>query len=288
MQELYRTRSDSQVQAEVKIAPSRQYLNNYMNRFEKMYTDLVFERQESGYLHNTAEWGYWVYDCLKAHKQDALLEALNDVVQDYNPGKLSREELRSSKNLTISLISVMVHFAVRDRIIDNELALTAADVCILLCEETRTRSELRQAAYAGLCKISELMQDYENREYHYLVQQSKDYIYKHLHEEIFCRDIADSLSVSQEHLSRTFRKAEGISLKQYILDERIERACNLLRNSDYSISEIARFLALSSSSHFATVFRRKKGKSPAVYRQDFSNSVARSPRHADLSRSSER
>ena len=257
--------------AEQEIRLSRKYLQDYVNRFEKAYSSVVFERQESGFLHNTSEWGEQVYGCLLRHDIDGMLEALNTVGRYYNPGKLSKEELRSSKNLIISLISVMVHFAVRDRVIDNELALTAADVCILLCEETGCREDLLRTAYAGLCKISDLMQDYREREYHYLVKQAKEYVYKHLHEEIFIKDMAGALGISAEYLSRTFHKAEGITLKQYILDERIERAKNLLRFSDRSVSEIARYLAFSSSSHFADVFRKKTGKNPARYRQDFSD-----------------
>ena len=103
------------------------------------------------------------------------------------------------------------------------------------------------------------------------VKQAKEYIYKHLHEEIFIKDMAKALGISAEYLSRTFHKAEGITLKQYILDERIERAKNLLRFSDRSVSEIARYLAFSSSSHFADVFRKKTGKNPVRYRQDFSD-----------------
>ena len=264
-------RNHTESNTDCRITLSRKYLQNYVNRFEKSFNELVFERQESGFLHNTEAWGNWVYDCLIRHDIEGMLEALNTVGKTYNPGRLSREELRSSKNLIISLISVMVHFAVRDRIIDNELALTAADVCILLCEETRNHQELLETAYAGLYKISELMQEYRNREYHYLVRQSKDYIFKHLHEEIFCKKMASDLGVSPEYLSRTFHKAEGITLKQYILEERIERAKNLLRFSDRSVSEIARYLAFSSSSHFALAFRKKTGKSPTSYRQDFSD-----------------
>ena len=260
-------------QQEIRL--SRKYLQNYLNRFEKNYTNLVFERQESGFIHNTLEWGEQVYDCLLQHDLDGMLEALNTVNRYYNPGKLSKEELRSSKNLIISLISTMVHFAVRDRIIDNELALTAADVCILMCEETDNKEDLLRTAYAGLYKISELMQDFREREYHYLVKQSKEYVYKHLHEEIFIKDMAAALGISAEYLSRTFHKAEGITLKQYILKERVERAKNLLRFSDRSISEIARYLAFSSSSHFADVFRKKTGKNPARYRQDFSDTYIR-------------
>lgn len=258
--------------SESRINLNRKDLQNYVVKFEKKYNEVAFERQESGLIHNTSEWGSRIYDCLKNHDTEGMLEALNLVSTDYTPGKLSKEELRSGKNLIISLISVMIHFAVQDRIIDNEHAMTAADVCILLCEETRNREDLLRTAYAGLYKISDLIQSYHDREYHYLVKQAKEYVFKHLHEEIVIKNMANALGVTPEHLSRTFHQAEKITLKQYIIDERIERAKNLLRFSDSSIAEISQYLSFSSPSHFSEVFKRKTGKSPAEYRKDFSDS----------------
>lgn len=243
----------------------------YMRKFDKLFNDILFTRQESGYLHNTEEWGNWICNCLIRHDKEGILNALNAVSVNYNPGKLSSNSLRSGKNLIITLIAVMVHFAVRDRIIDNELGLTAADACILLCEETESGPDLRRAAYTGLCKISDLIRNYREREYHYLVKQAKVYVFKHMHEEIYIKDMAETLGVSPEHLSRTFHNTEKVTLKQYIMDERIERAKALLRLSRLSIAEIARYMAFSSQSHFAALFKQRTGKSPTIYRQDFSD-----------------
>lgn len=256
---------------ESKIILSKQYLKEYVLQFEKRYSETVFERQESGYIHNTVEWGSWIYECLKKNDTDGLIDALGSFRERYKPGRLSRENLRSTKNLVISLIATMSNMAAKERIVDNELALTAADVCIMMCEETRTHEDLLRNACAGLMKISDLMAEYREREFHPLVRQAKEYIYKHLHEEIQVQDIAQSLGVSPEHLSRTFHKAEGITLKNHILNERITRARNMLRFSDLKVSEIARYLAFSSQSHFAEVFRRETGKSPLEYRRDFSD-----------------
>ena len=257
--------------AESRLIISGQYLKEYVQQFEKRYSETVFERQESGYIHNTVEWGSWVYECLKNNDTDGLIEAMNTVGERYRPGRLSRETLRSSKNLVISLIATMSNMAAKERIVDNELALTAADVCIMMCEETTNHEDLMKNACAGLMKISSLMAEYREREFHPLVREAKEYIYKHLHEEIHVYEIADSLGVSPEHLSRVFHKAEGISLKKHIINERISRARNMLRFSDLKVSEIARYLAFSSQSHFAETFRRETGKSPLEYRRDFSD-----------------
>lgn len=252
-----------------KFVLNEKYLNQYLVNFEKRYEKLVFERQESNLLHNSVEWGNWVYDCLKRNDINSMIAALNAVSKHYQPGKLASNELRSGKNLMICLITDITNRAARDRLVSNELILTAADICILMCEETATYEELLRCTCAGLIKISNLIREYKEREYHPLIKPTKEYIYKHLHGHIKLADIAAHLGVTPEHLSRTFHAAEGITLKQYIIEERINRAKNLLRFSDYSVTDIASYLAFSSASHFTEVFKSATGKTPTVYRRDF-------------------
>jgi len=83
-------------------------------------------------------------------------------------------------------------------------------------------------------------------------------------------DIASALSVSTTYLSRVFREAEQISLKQYIQKERIERAKNLLRCSNDSIQSISHCLGFVSQSHFTECFRKVTGLTPLKYRNQFS------------------
>jgi len=247
---------------------TKKYLAGYMEEYERRYSQTVFERQEENYRHNTAEWGNWVYDCLKNQDTESMLRALNTFRDSYNPGRLSSDELRSSKNLVITLITVLAHYAIRDNLIENELALSACDICIIMCEEQTTRENLLKCAYAGLIKLSHLMQEYREREYHPLVLQAKEYVYQHLHDEIKISDIANALGVSPEHLSRSFHKTEKKTLKEFIISERIERSRNLLKYSDFTITEISRYLSFSSQSHFAAAFKRIIGKSPTLYRID--------------------
>lgn len=247
---------------------TKEYLTKYMAEYENRYSKIVFERQEKNFKHNTAEWGLWVYECLKSHDHDGMLQALNSLKTNYHPGKLAKNDFRSIKNLLIILIAVMAHYAVKDRIIDNELAMSACDVCIAMCEEQTGRENLLKVAYAGLVKLSDLIQGYSERKYHPLVAQAKDYIYQHLHDEIKVSTMASEFKVSPEYLSRTFHAAEKITLKEYIIHERINRSRNLLKFSNFTISDISNYLTFSSPSHFAAAFKKITGKSPTQYRKE--------------------
>ena len=252
---------------------TKEFLNEYMAEYEKQYSKLVFDRQEENYRHNTPEWGQWVYDCLKNHDMDGMIKALTSITDSYQPGKLSKNDFRSTKDLIIILIAVMAHFAIRDRIIDNELALSACDVCIRMCESQTDRKGLLKTAYAALVKLSDLMQGYRERKYHPLVTQAKEYVYQHLHDEIKISAMAGEFGVSPEYLSRTFHDSEKITLKDFIILERIDRSRNLLKFSDFTIADISNYLCFSSPSHFAAAFKKITGKSPTQYRRDVQETI---------------
>ena len=98
------------------------------------------------------------------------------------------------------------------------------------------------------------------------ISACKEYIYSHIKERITIEDLADELRVSSSYLSRLFKKETGDSVSAYIRKQKIEKARNLLRYSDYSVIEIANRLSFSSQSHFIQQFREIVGMTPKKYR----------------------
>ncbi|MCR5005683.1 MAG: helix-turn-helix domain-containing protein [Clostridiales bacterium] len=58
-----------------------------------------------------------------------------------------------------------------------------------------------------------------------------------------------------------------MTLKQFIPQEKVEAAKNMLRFSEYPLSEIAHYLGFSSQNYFGAVFLRYTTKTPAQYRR---------------------
>lgn len=97
----------------------------------------------------------------------------------------------------------------------------------------------------------------------------KEYIYAHIKERITIEDMADELGVSASYLSRLFKKETGISASEYIREQKIEMAENLLKYSEYSMIDIANHLSFSSQSHFIQQFREVTGMTPKKYRDTY-------------------
>lgn len=93
-----------------------------------------------------------------------------------------------------------------------------------------------------------------------------EYIYAHIKERITIEDLAAHTNLSASYLSRLFKEEVGISVSDYIREQKIEKAQNLLKFCDYSLIEIANYLSFSSQSHFIQIFKKLVGMTPKKYR----------------------
>ncbi|MEO1392239.1 MAG: AraC family transcriptional regulator [Cyanobacteria bacterium J06634_5] len=96
--------------------------------------------------------------------------------------------------------------------------------------------------------------------------QVLDYIDAHLSREITLADLAKLVGMSQFHFGRLFKQSLGLSPYQYLLQQRVERAKQLLKQTDNPVAAIALDCGFNSHSHFGRKFRQLTGITPRAYR----------------------
>lgn len=79
-------------------------------------------------------------------------------------------------------------------------------------------------------------------------------------------DMAASFNISREHLTRVFKKQAGMGPYQYVLANKIEAACTLLRTTELSVKEVAAHLGFGNVAHFSRAFKRRIRCTPGEYR----------------------
>jgi signal transduction histidine kinase/DNA-binding LacI/PurR family transcriptional regulator/AraC-like DNA-binding protein len=100
-----------------------------------------------------------------------------------------------------------------------------------------------------------------------LVRQAMAYIHQHYAEPISRTDLARHVALSEDYLTSCFRKELGVTPITYLNRYRVNRARQLLNDTDHSVTEIALKVGFSDSGYFSRVFRREVGLSPEAYRQ---------------------
>lgn len=79
--------------------------------------------------------------------------------------------------------------------------------------------------------------------------------------------LCQEVGLSRAHLNRKMKELFGLTPSEFIRNVRLRKACELLRQPDVDISQIAYSVGFSSQPHFSTAFKRFTGISPTEFRQ---------------------
>ena len=99
------------------------------------------------------------------------------------------------------------------------------------------------------------------------VERAKEHLLAHIEEETTLQELANAAGVSKFYLARIFKAHFGTSPMEYLRGVRMQRACDLLLETDLPIKEIGRQLSYHSSYHFAQCFRQYAGCNPSDFRR---------------------
>ena len=99
------------------------------------------------------------------------------------------------------------------------------------------------------------------------IDQVVNFIQKNIHQNVTRTEIAHQVYMNPEYLSRLFKKVKGISLSDYIVQEKLKIAISLLEGTNLPVSVIATNIGYTNFSYFTQVFKKVYGISPSEYRQ---------------------
>ncbi len=106
-----------------------------------------------------------------------------------------------------------------------------------------------------------------NRTTQQLIRRAMSYIHSRYAEPITREEIADHIGISADYLTDCFRQELGITPITYIRRYRIHQACELLKHTSQSITQIALAVGFSDSAHFTRTFQREMKVTPRAYRR---------------------
>jgi AraC family transcriptional regulator len=99
------------------------------------------------------------------------------------------------------------------------------------------------------------------------LEQVIDYMKANLTQDLSILDLAALTNMSESHFSRSFKQSVGIAPYQYLIQQRVERAKQLLKQQVISISDIALDCGFANQTHLTKVFRQITGMTPKAYQK---------------------
>ena len=115
-------------------------------------------------------------------------------------------------------------------------------------------------------KLIDIMKHSIGPDVNQVVRDCLNYIRIHYREKISLTETASNIGVSPTHLSRLFNEEMGQGFTDYINEYRMERAKELLTDSELTLSEIAQAVGYSNQQYFSKVFKDITGVTPGYYR----------------------
>ena len=99
------------------------------------------------------------------------------------------------------------------------------------------------------------------------IRAAKKYVQEHYKESITLEEVSAAVGFSPSYFSVLFKKEAGEGFSKYLINVRMERARELLQETNYPVAEICREVGYSDVKHFVQTFRKATGLNPAQYRK---------------------
>lgn len=251
-------------------------MSNKIKRTDAQVAMMNFIGRENNFIHFQYEKEMLQYQMMKAGDDGAADESHRMMIQGHKNSKLADDPVTNMKYLFICNATLMTRFAIEGGL-DSETAYNTSDLYIYNMNKCISVNEVLDLHYEMVSYFTKCMQNLKKENVisrH--VSRCLDYIEQHLHEKILLEQLASHVGLNTSYLSVLFKKETGLSVSEYILKRRLDVSENMLKNSDYSCSEISSFLAFNSQSRFTEAFRQKNGITPKQFRdREYKHHISR-------------
>lgn len=227
----------------------------------------MYDNQEQTALHNPYQQELREKNSIRVGDLDMLTASLQEVYVG-RVGRLSADPLRQAKYNAVAVIVLASRSAIEGGL-SPELSFSMADSFIRQVDESRNEAVvmayMRQAEME-YCKVVHNLSAAAEQP---LVAACKTLVTQQLHAKLEVQGLARELGVTPKHLSDTFSRQTGMTLKDYIIQQKLHAAKLRLVYTDDSYDDIAYAYGFASQSHFGREFKKREGMTPGQFRKQY-------------------
>ena len=193
---------------------------------------------------------------------DEAQDILNDILGGiyFSSGSTELIKLRINELITVLTQKMIYNGADAKRTREVSAAFQKK------CAQTDDIEEISYGLSQLLPELVTLLRDQFAGELSEPVTKSLEYIHRNYRKQVTLEEAAAYSATSPTHFSRLFNADMGIGFSAYVNHLRVEKAKELLRESNMSLSEISQSIGFSNQQYFSKVFKTETGMTPGQFR----------------------
>lgn len=164
----------------------------------------------------------------------------------------------------------LLHRALEEMQIDNAGWLELEQAVDALTERAFTADQLYMGFQRLLRWFLEQLSKEKAEQLIRPVRQVKQYVQEHFGEPISLEQAAERVGLSASYLSTLFKKESGMNFVDYLIQCRMEKAKDLLRNTNMNMAGISETVGYTDAKYFSKLFAKTVGIKPTEYRNLYS------------------
>lgn len=200
---------------------------------------------------------------MKLGQPDEIKETLDMLIDRIDGMQLY---LKDYQLYILDILSIILKFA-KSMELGLDIIWDKKDNFLLEINRLKTKEKINNWLFEICIKISEAVTRKRDHNKNDLIDKAKDYILRHYSdEELNAETLCNILHISTNYFSALFKKETGLTFTSYLTNIRIEKAKELLRNTDLKAFDIGNQVGYSHGHYFSYVFKKTTGMSPTEYR----------------------
>lgn len=229
---------------------------------------LAKDREVSGesHIHNTFELEKKLVAAI-TYGKTAELRSMLQAPPTGRIGTIAHDDLRQRKNALICSATLASRAAIAGGV-PHEIAFSLSDSYIQKAELLQDHTSITQI---NIDMLITFCQEVEKVVCHgsksKLVIDTSRYVIANIDRMITTAQISDNFNMSREYYCKRFKEETGITVNEFITEQKLNEAKRLLESSDLSIVQISVNLGYSSQGYFQNIFKKHTGMTPLQYRK---------------------
>jgi two-component system response regulator YesN len=198
---------------------------------------------------------------VKQHESTRVKETLDRIFSGIMREKLSLSSAQMIFNDLLGIINRLT----KENSIDVSIIYPTNEAPHEVLSKMETLGDIQCWMGDLYNRVIQLLSTQATLNYSVYIKKSIAFMKEHFQENISLTEVADEIGISSTYLSSEFKKEVGTGFSDYLIDLRLERAKQLIRDGNIELKEIAQLCGFNNYAYFFTVFKRKMNVTPKEY-----------------------